>query len=385
MTDLLASIPSPGWSGFDIGPLRIHAYALCILVGIVLALWLTNRRWQARGGTEDDLWTLAIWAIPSGIIGGRIYHVLSTPDPYFGPDGDPVAALYIWNGGLGIWGAVALGVLVVLFVCRRHGFRFTSFLDAAAPGLILAQAAGRWGNWFNQELFGAPTDLPWGLEIDRTSPTWPDPSLPADTLFHPTFLYESLWNVIGCFVLLWAGRRFSLWRGQVFFLYLAYYTLGRVWIEALRIDDAEHILGLRLNVWTSIVIFLLGVVLLVVSRSRHGGGENTAYTDDRPRPDADGSAPVTGNGSGSGSGSTSVHRTVAADGTTAAEGTSAAGGARDGEQPARRGGFGFFGAVTSAISIVPQLTGRSEPKTDTDARDTEEQQGPPDPRGTTES
>ena len=385
MTDLLASIPSPAWSGFDIGPLRIHAYALCILVGIVLALWLTNRRWQARGGTEDDLWTLAIWAIPSGIIGGRIYHVLSTPDPYFGPDGDPVAALYIWNGGLGIWGAVALGVLVVLFVCRRHGFRFTSFLDAAAPGLILAQAAGRWGNWFNQELFGAPTDLPWGLEIDRTSPTWPDPSLPADTLFHPTFLYESLWNVIGCFVLLWAGRRFSLWRGQVFFLYLAYYTLGRVWIEALRIDDAEHILGLRLNVWTSIVIFLLGVVLLVVSRSLHGGGENTAYTDDRPRPDADGSAPVTGNGSGSGSGSTSVDRTVAADGTTAAEGTSAAGGARDGEQPARRGGFGFFGAVTSAISIVPQLTGRSEPKADTDARDTEEQQGPPDPRGTTES
>lgn len=171
----------------------------------------------------------------------------------------------------------------------------------------------------------------------------------------------------------------------MFFLYLAYYTLGRVWIEALRIDDAEHILGLRLNVWTSIVIFLLGVVLLVVSRSRHGGGENTAYTDDRPRPDADGSAPVTGNGSGSGSGSTSVDRTVAADGTTAAEGTSAAGGARDGEQPARRGGFGFFGAVTSAISIVPQLTGRSEPKADTDARDTEEQQGPPDPRGTTES
>ncbi|SMY10948.1 prolipoprotein diacylglyceryl transferase [Brevibacterium jeotgali] len=353
MTDLLASIPSPAWSGFDIGPLRIHAYALCILVGIVLALWLTNRRWQARGGTEDDLWTLAVWAIPSGIIGGRIYHVFSTPAPYFGPGGDPVAALYIWNGGLGIWGAVALGVLVVLLVCRRHGFRFTSFLDAAAPGLILAQAAGRWGNWFNQELFGAPTDLPWGLEIDRTSPTWPDPSLPADTLFHPTFLYESLWNVVGCFVLLWAGRRFSLWRGQVFFLYLAYYTLGRVWIEALRIDDAEHILGLRLNVWTSIVIFVLGAVLLTVSRRRHGGGEDSAYTDDRPRPEADSTEAGTDPGA-----------------PEPAERTD-----DDGEQPARRGGFGFFGAVTSAISIVPQLTGRTDRESGQDTADTNDAQG----------
>ncbi|SMX67673.1 prolipoprotein diacylglyceryl transferase [Brevibacterium sp. Mu109] len=354
MTDLLASIPSPAWSGFDIGPLRIHAYALCILVGIVLALWLTNRRWQARGGTEDDLWTIAIWAIPSGIIGGRIYHVFSTPAPYFGPGGDPVAALYIWNGGLGIWGAVALGVLVVLFVCRRHGFRFTSFLDAAAPGLILAQAAGRWGNWFNQELFGAPTDLPWGLEIDRASPTWPDPSLPADTLFHPTFLYESLWNVVGCFVLLWAGRRFSLWRGQVFFLYLAYYTLGRVWIEALRIDDAEHILGLRLNVWTSIVIFLLGAVLLVVSRMRHGGGTDTAYTrgaQDPPRTD----------------GPTDPAEAAETDQPAATAGDAEAD--EDGEGPPRRRGFGFFGAVTSAISIVPQLPGRPDRETGSDRRD----------------
>ncbi|MGO1451119.1 MAG: prolipoprotein diacylglyceryl transferase [Brevibacterium yomogidense] len=375
MADLLASIPSPAWSGFDIGPLRIHAYALCILVGIVLALWLTNRRWQARGGTEDDLWTLAIWAIPSGIIGGRIYHVFSSPAPYFGPNGDPVAALYIWNGGLGIWGAVALGVLVVLFVCRRHGFRFTSFLDAAAPGLILAQAAGRWGNWFNQELFGAPTDLPWGLEIDRTSPTWPDPSLPADTLFHPTFLYESLWNVVGCFVLLWAGRRFSLWRGQVFFLYLAYYTLGRVWIEALRIDAAEHILGLRLNVWTSILIFLVGVVLLAVSRTRHGGGADSAYTDDRPRPEADGPGP----------GASSADGTAPAGGAVADRGadpTAPTDGGPDenGQQPTRRGGFGFFGAVTSAISIVPQLTGRSDAETATNtdrgARDMRGTRGP---------
>ena len=346
VVDLLASIPSPAWSGFDIGPVRIHAYALCILLGIALALWLTNKRWQARGGTEDDLWTIAIWAIPAGIIGGRLYHVFSTPDPYFGPDGDPVAALYIWNGGLGIWGAVALGVLVVLFVCRRHGFRFTSFLDAAAPGLILAQAVGRWGNWFNQELFGAPTTLPWGLEIDRASPTWPDPSLPADTLFHPTFLYESLWNLGSCLVLLWAARRFSLWRGQVFYLYLSLYTAGRVWIEALRIDDAEHILGLRLNVWTSILVFALGIALLLVSRARHGGGSDTAYTSDRTEPDAE-----AGGSSGSG----------AAAGESAA--SEAAGNTGDEpETPARGGGFGFFGAVTSAISIVPQLRGRSDPE-----------------------
>lgn len=366
MTDLLASLPSPTWSGFDIGPLRIHAYALCILLGIALALWLTNRRWQARGGTEDDLWTLAIWAIPAGIIGGRLYHVFSTPAPYFGPDGDPVAALYIWNGGLGIWGAVALGVLVVLLICRRHGFRFTSFLDAAAPGLILAQAAGRWGNWFNQELFGAPTDLPWGLEIDRDSPTWPDPSIPADTLFHPTFLYESLWNVLGCLVLLWAGRRFSLWRGQVFFLYLSYYTLGRVWIEALRIDDAEHILGLRLNVWTSVLVFAVGALLLTLSRLKHGGGRDTAYTDDRPRgdgADADDSAHTPPGG-----GDASARRSAAEpptgerrSGDRPEDDGSAPRVAEEDESRQRPRGFGFFGAVTSAISIVPQVTGRQNP------------------------
>lgn len=398
---LAASIPSPPLSeltfgsewtmfGMTFGPFTIRFYALCILIGIVVATMITNRRLTKRGGEPWVVIDVALPAVILAMIGARAYHVVTHWGFYFSGGREwwnpfvQDAIWNIWDGGIAIFGALLGGALGAWLGCRWTGIRFSAFADALAPGLILAQAFGRFGNWFNQELFGMPTDLPWGLEIDAGNPAIPA-GLPEDTLFHPTFLYESLWNVIGCFVLLWAGRRFSLWRGQVFFLYLAYYTLGRVWIEALRIDDAEHILGLRLNVWTSIVIFLLGVVLLVVSRSLHGGGENTAYTDDRPRPDADGSAPVTGNGSGSGSGSTSVDRTVAADGTTAAEGTSAAGGARDGEQPARRGGFGFFGAVTSAISIVPQLTGRSEPKADTDARDTEEQQGPPDPRGTTES
>ena len=368
LTDILAAIPSPSWSGFSLGPLTIHAYALCILLGIVLALWVTNRRWQARGGSEDDLWNIAVWAIPAGIIGGRIYHVISTPDPYFGPGGDPVAALYIWNGGLGIWGAVALGVLTVYFVCRHYGIRFTAFLDAAAPGLILAQAVGRWGNWFNQELFGAPTTVPWGLEIDREingapNPNWPDAALPADTLFHPTFLYESIWNLAGFVLLLWAGRRFALGHGQVFFLYICYYTAGRVWIEALRIDTAELILGVRLNVWVSILVFALGAVLFVLSRRRHRTPEESVYTPERAQREAaqarddhddraDGGS--TGGTSAAGDGARPA-------GETGERSPQTARGADDegpGSSMSKRS-FGFFGAVTSAISIVPQVGGRT--------------------------
>ncbi|WP_236863284.1 prolipoprotein diacylglyceryl transferase [Brevibacterium daeguense] len=396
MADILAAIPSPGWRGFDLGPVTIHAYALCILLGIVLALWVTNRRWAARGGSEDDLWNIAIWAIPAGIIGGRLYHIFSTPDPYFGPGGNPVAALYIWNGGLGIWGAVALGVLTVFLVCRYYGIRFTAFLDAAAPGLILAQAVGRWGNWFNQELFGSPTTLPWGLQIDKTiggapNPNWPDPALPADTLFHPTFLYESIWNFIGFALLIWAGRAFRLGYGQVFFLYICYYTAGRVWIEALRIDTAELIFGVRLNVWVSILIFLLGAVLFIVSRSRHKTPEPEIYTERHRRFESEASGSGEGSGPGSaedsGSGDSGAGHPGA--GKLGGEASSAATGssADRSAAPRKRGAepdsdalngdgqdsgddqgpsssmtkrsFGFFGAVTSAISIVPQVGPRA--------------------------
>lgn len=344
-------IPSPTWSGFSLGPLTIHAYALCILTGIVVALWLTNKRWIARGGTSDDLWNIAVWTVPAGIIGGRLYHVFSTPAPYFGPGGDPVAALYIWNGGLGIWGAVALGVLVAYLVARHYGIRFASFLDAAAPGLILAQAIGRWGNWFNQELFGAPTTLPWGLQIDPASPNWPDPSLPADTLFHPTFLYESVWNAIGAVLLIWAGKKFRLKHGQVFYAYICYYTLGRVWIEALRIDTAEHILSLRLNVWTSILVFALGAVLFVVSRSRYGAGTDVAHTRERVAYDV----------------SVKSHDNPE-DYPPYTRGATAPGVREVGfgpqtmslpiveeAEPVSDKSFGFYGAVTSTISIVPQV------------------------------
>ena len=261
-----ASIPSPSWSGFDIplpwGSLRIHAYALCILAGIIAGLWLPCVRWGRRGAPEGSVWDIAIWAIPFGIIGGRLYHVFSSPDAYFGPGFDGTGDLslipQIQRGGLGIWGAVLLGAVGAWIGCRRAGVKLTAFMDAAAPGLLLAQAIGRWGNYFNQELFGGPTTLPWGLQIDPNNPNFPA-GMPTETLFHPTFLYESLWNLAGVLILLALDRRFSFRRGRLFCVYAMYYTLGRVWIEAMRIDDAEQIslfgITTRLNVWTSIIVF----------------------------------------------------------------------------------------------------------------------------------
>jgi prolipoprotein diacylglyceryl transferase len=272
-----ASIPSPDWSGFDIplpwGSLRIHAYALCILAGIIVGLWLTSVRWARRGAPEGSVWDIVIWAIPFGIIGGRLYHVVSSPDAYFGPGFDGTGDLWlipqIQRGGLGIWGAVVLGVLGAWIGCRRAGVKLTAFLDAAAPGLLLAQAVGRWGNYFNQELFGGPTTLPWGLQIDADNGNFPA-GMPADTLFHPTFLYESLWNIAGVLILLALDRKFHFRRGRLFWLYAVYYTLGRVWIEALRIDDAEQInlfgITARLNVWTSIFVFVVAAAVFFLLR-----------------------------------------------------------------------------------------------------------------------
>lgn len=278
-----ASIPSPpaDFSSFSLGPLTIHAYALCILAGILLALWLTSVRWKARGLPAEAVWDISIWAIPFGIIGGRLYHVVSSPDAYFGANGDLSLIPQIWRGGLGIWGAVALGAVGAWIGCRRAGIKLSTFADAAVPGLLLAQAVGRWGNWFNQELFGGPTTLPWGLEIDATSPNYPLDAAP-DTLFHPTFLYESVWNLIGVVLLLAVDRRFRLRGGRLFWLYAAYYTLGRLWIEMLRIDDAEMVtlfgVTQRLNVWTSILMFVVSLAAFVVlSRRAAGHPEASLY------------------------------------------------------------------------------------------------------------
>ncbi|MEG9247983.1 prolipoprotein diacylglyceryl transferase [Arthrobacter sp. Soc17.1.1.1] len=270
-----ASIPSPPseWASFALGPLTIHAYALCILAGIILALILTQKRFVAFGGHADAVWDIAIWAIPFGIIGGRLYHVVSSPDAYFGPEGDLARIPQIWQGGLGIWGAIALGAVGAWIGARRAGVKLSAFADAAAPGVLLAQAVGRLGNWFNQELFGAPTTLPWGLEIDADNVNFPPDQAPG-TLFHPTFLYELLWNLAGVALLLLLARRFRLRGGRMFWLYAAYYTLGRVWIEALRIDDAEMVtlfgVTQRLNVWTSIAVFLVSLAVLVYLSVRRG-------------------------------------------------------------------------------------------------------------------
>ncbi len=264
-----AAIPSPTWSAFHLGPLTIHAYALCILLGIVICIWLTSRRWRAMGEDPERIWDIALWAIPFGLVGARMYHVFVTaPGDYFGPGRNPVDALKIWEGGIGIMGAVTLGGLGAWIACRKMGLSLVKFADAAAPGIIIAQGIGRWGNWFNQELFGKPTSLPWGLEIDPMSHNFPA-QYPPGTLFHPTFLYESLWDLLGGLVLLWLSRRILVKSGQVFWTYVMYYGIGRFLIELfLRIDESDVILGLRIHVWTSGILVLLALVMLVVVSRR---------------------------------------------------------------------------------------------------------------------
>lgn len=278
MTELLASIPSPETGSWNIGPLPIRAYALFIVVGIIVAILIGGRRYVERGGKPGVITDIAIWAVPFGIVGGRLYHVLSDWQLYFGEDGRGfVAALRVWDGGLGIWGAVALGGVGAWIGARRAGVALPPVADAIAPGIAAAQAIGRWGNYFNQELFGAPTTLPWGLEIDPAN-------RPADYVefatFHPTFLYESLWMVAVAFVLIWADKRFTMGHGRVFALYVVLYSLGRLWIEALRIDSANTILGLRLNIWTAALVAAGGLAYLIISARRKPGREQINQPED---------------------------------------------------------------------------------------------------------
>ena len=267
-------IPSPPVGTWYLGPLPIRAYAFAILAGIVVAAWISIRRYRARGGPEGVVLDAVMWAVPLGIVGARIYHVLSSPDRYFGPDGNIVYALRIWEGGLGIWGAIPAGALGAWIALRRAGVRMAPFADALAPALLVAQAIGRLGNYFNQELFGSPTTLPWGLQIDQAHLRSQGLHYPDGTLFHPTFLYELVWNLAMAALLVYLDRRLKLRHGRVFWLYVALYTLGRVWIEMLRIDEAEMVLGLRLNVWTSIIVLLLALAAFVVV------GRRTKHRDD---------------------------------------------------------------------------------------------------------
>ncbi|WP_327182510.1 prolipoprotein diacylglyceryl transferase [Streptomyces sp. NBC_01334] len=263
----LAYIPSPSHGVLYLGPVPLRGYAFCIIIGVFVAVWLGNRRWVARGGQTGTVADISVWAVPFGLVGGRLYHVITDYELYFSEGRDWVDAFKVWEGGLGIWGAIALGAVGAWIGCRRRGIALPAYADAIAPGIALAQAIGRWGNWFNQELYGKQTDLPWALHITSSA----DGRVPG--YYHPTFLYESLWCIGVALLVIWADRRFKLGHGRAFALYVAAYCVGRAWIEYMRVDDAHHILGLRLNDWTAMVVFVLAVIYIVISAKKRPGRE----------------------------------------------------------------------------------------------------------------
>ncbi|MFF3611094.1 prolipoprotein diacylglyceryl transferase [Streptomyces sp. NPDC002580] len=314
----LAYIPSPSHGVLHLGPIPLRGYAFCIIIGVFVAVWLGNKRWIARGGRTGTVADIAVWAVPFGLVGGRLYHVITDYELYFSEGRDWVDAFKIWEGGLGIWGAIALGALGAWIGCRRRGIPLPAWADAVAPGIAFAQAIGRWGNWFNQELYGKATDLPWALHI--TSAT--DGRVPG--YYHPTFLYESLWCVGVGFLVIWADRRFKLGHGRAFALYVAAYCVGRFWIEYMRVDDAHHILGLRLNCWTALVVFLLAVLYIVLSARSRPGREEIV------EPDTDGDTPAEGDETASDKAEDKSEKSEdaenAADGTEAKDGAKGEGG-----------------------------------------------------------
>ncbi|OJZ71686.1 prolipoprotein diacylglyceryl transferase [Mycobacterium paraffinicum] len=275
MTTLPTYFPSPPQGVWHLGPLPIRAYALFIITGIVVALLIGDRRWEARGGQRGVIYDIALWVVPFGLVGGRLYHLATDWRTYWGPGGAGLgAAVRIWDGGLGIWGAVALGCVGGWIGCRRHGIPLPAFADAVAPGLVLAQAIGRLGNYFNQELYGRETTLPWGLEIFyRRDPSgYIDPhSLDGVStgqvalVVQPTFLYELIWNVVVFAILVYADRRFVLGHGRLFALYVASYCIGRFGVELLRDDTATHIAGIRINSFTSTFVFIGAVVYIMAA------------------------------------------------------------------------------------------------------------------------
>nr|WP_256472570.1 prolipoprotein diacylglyceryl transferase [Corynebacterium lipophilum] len=277
----MANIPSPPQGVWHIGWLPVRAYALCIITGILLAMWVGTRRYRARGGDPDVIWDAAIVAIPMGIIGGRLYHVLTDHDKYFGPGKDPLQALNITAGGLGIWGAVALGAASVWLLLRWKKIAVGPVADALAPGIVLAQAVGRLGNWFNQELYGAETTVPWALDIyyrvDEQGAFAPLTGRSTGEVIasvHPTFLYELVWNLLVFAFLLWADKHFRLGHGRVFWLYVAGYTMGRFAIELMRTDVATLILGLRVNTWVSGLLFVVSLgIFFLLPRGREAEKE----------------------------------------------------------------------------------------------------------------
>jgi prolipoprotein diacylglyceryl transferase len=279
---VLAYLPSPDRGVWYVGPVPLRAYALCILLGVVVAVVMGDRRWRARGGRPGTVADVATIAVPVGIVGARLYHVVTSPAAYLE---DPVSALYVWEGGLGIPGGIAGAFLGGYLVCRRRGIAPGAFADAIAPGVAVAQAIGRFGNWFNQELFGRPTTLPWGLEIDPDNRD----AVPGAEAYHPTFLYESVWNVGVALLVIWVDRRWKLGHGRAFALYVALYGVGRLWIEGLRIDDAASFAGLRLNQYVALAAVVGG--LAYVWARRRSGREDEVEPDPAARHSEETSAP----------------------------------------------------------------------------------------------
>ncbi|KRQ22605.1 MULTISPECIES: prolipoprotein diacylglyceryl transferase [Mycobacteroides] len=271
----LAYIPSPPQGVWHLGPIPIRAYALCIIAGIIVALVIGDRRWEQRGGERGVIYDIALWAVPFGLVGGRLYHVMTDWQTYFGPHGKGLGkAIAVWEGGLGIWGAVALGGVGAWIACRRRGISLPAFGDAIAPGIVLAQAIGRLGNYFNQELTGGPTTLPWGLELfyRRSADGTVDvlnlngvSTGEVAQVVHPTFLYELLWNVLVFALLIFVDRRFKIGHGRLFAMYVAAYCVGRFWVELVRVDPATQFGGIRVNSFTSTLVFLGAIAYILLA------------------------------------------------------------------------------------------------------------------------
>jgi prolipoprotein diacylglyceryl transferase len=295
----IAAIPSPTESVWHVLGFPIRAYALCIIAGMVAATLLLEQRLRHRGVAPWTSLDIVVWAVPFGIIGARIYHVISSPQDYFGSGGEPIRALYIWEGGLGIWGAVAGGAVGALIAARQIGLPLSIIADGLAPALPVAQAIGRLGNWFNNELYGKVTTLPWGLEVHEMDSANPGHAVLIDgepvtrpDLYHPTFAYELIWN-LGVAAMVWLlDRKFKFGRGRAFALYVMGYTAGRLWIEMLRVDEATTFFGVRLNVLTSIIIFLGAAIYFAVVRGPRGYVVPIDAPDTAPVPSTDGESDV---------------------------------------------------------------------------------------------